>query len=61
VPGIEPVDGVVQFVRGQSFVGMRTPDAMYALIHGYNGMTFATAHHFDNRDRPPRSRPGRPG
>ena len=51
VPGIEPVDGVVQFVHGRSFVGMRTADAMYALIHGYNGMTVATAHYFDDRDR----------
>jgi len=42
---------VVQFVHGRSFVGMRTADAMYALIHGYNGMTVATAHYFDDRDR----------
>ena len=51
VPGIEPVSGVVQFVTDRSFVGMRTPDAMYALIHGFNRMTFATAHFFDDRDR----------
>jgi len=51
VPGIEPTDGVVQFVSGRSFVGMRTTDAMYALIHGHHGMTFATAHYFDDRDR----------
>jgi uncharacterized protein YndB with AHSA1/START domain len=51
VPGIEPVDGVVEFVSPPSFVGMRTDDAMYTLIHGYNDMMFATAHYFDDRDR----------
>ena len=30
--------------------GMRTDDAMYMLIHGYNDMVFATAHYFDDRD-----------
>src|ERR1700723_186453 len=29
VPGIEPVDGTVEFVVPPSFVGMRTDDAMY--------------------------------
>ena len=33
------------------FVGMRTDDAMYVLIHGYNNMVFATAHYFDDGDR----------
>lgn len=51
VPGIEPVDGTVEFVVSPSFVGMRTGDAMYTLIHGYNDMVFATAHYFDDRDR----------
>ncbi|EXG80527.1 SRPBCC family protein [Cryptosporangium arvum] len=51
VPGIEPVEGVVEFVHATSFVGMRTGDAIYVLIHGYNGMMFATAHYFDDRDR----------
>jgi len=51
VPGIEAVDGVVEFVHAPSFVGLRTGDAMYMLIHGYNGMMFATAHYFDERDR----------
>ncbi len=50
VPGIEPVDGTVEFVASPSFVGMRTDDAMYLLIHGYNDMVFATAHYFDDRD-----------
>ena len=50
VPGIEPVDGTVEFVGAPSFVGMRTDDAMYLLIHGYNDMVFATAHYFDDRD-----------
>jgi uncharacterized protein YndB with AHSA1/START domain len=50
VPGIEPVDGTVAFVIPSSFVGMRTADAMYMLIHGYNDMVFATAHYFDDRD-----------
>jgi uncharacterized protein YndB with AHSA1/START domain len=50
VPGIEPVDGAVEFVVPPSFVGMRTDDAMYMLIHGYNDMVFATAHYFDDRE-----------
>jgi uncharacterized protein YndB with AHSA1/START domain len=50
VPGIDPVDGTVEFVVPPSFVGMRTADAMYLLVHGYNGMAFATAHYFDDRD-----------
>lgn len=50
VPGIEPVEGTVEFVVKPSFVGMRTDDAMYTLIHGYNDMVFATAHYFDGRD-----------
>jgi uncharacterized protein YndB with AHSA1/START domain len=50
VPGIEPVDGTVEFTGSPSFVGMRTADAMYLLIHGYNDMAFATAHYFDDRD-----------
>ena len=50
VPGIKPVDGTVEFVGSPSFVGMRTDDAMYMLIHGYNDMAFATAHYFDDRD-----------
>ena len=49
VPGIEPVGGTVEFVVPQSFVGMRTDEAMYMLIHGYNDMAFATAHFFDDR------------
>jgi hypothetical protein len=40
----------VEFVGSPSFVGMRTDDAMYMLIHGYNDMVFATAHYFDDRD-----------
>ena len=50
VPGIEPVDGTVEFTGSPSFVGMRTDDVMYMLIHGYNDMVFATAHYFDDRD-----------
>ena len=50
VPGIESADGTVAFVVSPSFVGMRTDDAMYMLIHGYNDAVFATAHYFDDRD-----------
>jgi uncharacterized protein YndB with AHSA1/START domain len=50
VPGIEPVDGTVEFVVSQSVVGIRTDDAMYMLIHGYNGMVGTTAQFFDDRD-----------
>jgi len=51
VPGIEPVDGTVEFAFSRSTVGMRTDDAMYLLIHGYNGMVAAAAQYFDDRDR----------
>ncbi len=50
VPGIAPADGTAEFVGPPSFVGMRTGDATYMLIHGYNDMVFATAHYFDDRD-----------
>ena len=50
VPGIKPAGGTVEFESSPSFVGMRTDDAMYMLIHGYNDMVFATAHYFDDRD-----------
>jgi hypothetical protein len=50
VPGIEPVDGTIEFVDSPSVVGMRTDDAMYLLIHGYNGMVGASAQYFDDRD-----------
>jgi Activator of Hsp90 ATPase homolog 1-like protein len=51
VPGIEPADGTAEFVIERSFIGLRTADAMYMLIHGYNDMVFATAHYFDDRDQ----------
>ncbi|MGW5361513.1 SRPBCC family protein [Actinopolymorpha pittospori] len=50
VPGIEPVDGTVEFTGSPSFVGMRTDDAMYMLMHGHDDMVFANAHYFDDRD-----------
>ena len=50
VPGIEPVEGTVEFVSSPASWAW-TDDAMYALVHGYNDMTFATAHYFDDRDR----------
>ena len=51
VPGIEPIDGTIEFVVSSSVVGMRTEDAMYMLIRGYNGMVAASAQYFDDRDR----------
>lgn len=51
VPGIEPVDGTVEFVVSPRALGLRSDDAMYLLIHGYDGMVAATAHYFDDRDR----------
>jgi uncharacterized protein YndB with AHSA1/START domain len=50
VAGIEPVEGTVEAVIGSKFVGLRTDDAFYTLIHGYNDMVFATAHYYDDRD-----------
>ncbi|WP_433618150.1 SRPBCC family protein [Dactylosporangium sp. CA-139114] len=51
VPGIEPVDGTIENVVAPKFVGMRTADATYLLIHGYNDTVLATAHFYDDRDR----------
>jgi hypothetical protein len=51
VPGIEPIDGTIEFVIAPSVVGMRTDDAMYMLMQGPTGVVAATAQYFDNRDR----------
>jgi uncharacterized protein YndB with AHSA1/START domain len=51
VPGIEPVDGTIEFVISPSVVGMRTDDAMYLLMQGPDGMVGANAQYFDDRDR----------
>jgi hypothetical protein len=51
VPGIEPVDGTIEFAMPPRVVGMRTDHAMYMVIHGYDGMVGATAQFFDDRDR----------
>jgi hypothetical protein len=33
---LSPIDGVVDYVKGD-FLGVRTDDAMYRFIRGYNG------------------------
>ncbi len=49
--------GAVEFTGSPSFAGMRTDDAMYTLIHGYNDMVFCDrACYFDGRDPAARDR-----
>lgn len=50
VPGVEPVEGTVEYVGPPSVVGMRTDDATYMLMHGHQGVIAATAQFFDGRD-----------
>jgi uncharacterized protein YndB with AHSA1/START domain len=50
IEGVPAVDGVVDFTKAQSFLGMRTPDAMYVLIHGYEDTVLVTKHSFGDVD-----------
>ena len=44
-PGVEPIDGVVDEVSA-SFLGVRTDDALYRFIRGYEGTTLVGHHLF---------------
>jgi uncharacterized protein YndB with AHSA1/START domain len=43
--GLEPIDGVVDYVSPH-FVGVRTGDALYRFIHGFDGTTMVGHHLF---------------
>jgi uncharacterized protein YndB with AHSA1/START domain len=48
--GLEPIEGVVDYVS-PSFLGVRSPDALYRFIYGFDGTVMAGHHLFaDNAD-----------
>jgi uncharacterized protein YndB with AHSA1/START domain len=47
VPGLPVDDGVVAFTKDQVYVGVRTPDGMYVLMHGYRHGVFVSYHSYD--------------
>jgi hypothetical protein len=48
--GLPPVDGVVDYVS-PSFLGVRTSDALYRFIYGYDGTVVIGHHIFADVDR----------
>jgi hypothetical protein len=46
VPGLAPVEGVVEFSHEPDFLGVRTADAIYMLIHGYLNAVVVEQHSF---------------
>jgi len=52
VPGLPPVEGVVEFVDAPTFLGARTADGLYTLMHGYRDAVVVEYHGFsDDVDR----------
>jgi uncharacterized protein YndB with AHSA1/START domain len=47
VDGVAPAEGVVDYARPQHFVGVRTQDSLYQLIHGWQDGTVVQQHCFD--------------
>jgi Activator of Hsp90 ATPase homolog 1-like protein len=47
VPGIAGTEGSVDFVNEPNYLGVRTADGIYALIHGYNGAVVFEYHSFN--------------
>jgi uncharacterized protein YndB with AHSA1/START domain len=46
VDGLPPADGVVELVHHPSFLGVRTGDGIYMLIHGYRDVVVVEYHDF---------------
>jgi uncharacterized protein YndB with AHSA1/START domain len=46
VDGLAPVEGVVEFARPPSFLGVRTADGLHMLIHGHEGTVVVEYHGF---------------
>ncbi|WP_067171361.1 SRPBCC family protein [Microtetraspora niveoalba] len=46
IEGLPPVEGVVEFARYPSFLGFRSGDGIYMLIHGHEGSVVAEQHDF---------------
>ena len=48
VDGLAPTDGVVAFANVPTYLGVRTADGMYSLIHGYNDAVVVEYHAFND-------------
>ncbi|GLW98156.1 SRPBCC domain-containing protein [Microtetraspora sp. NBRC 16547] len=46
VEGLAPAEGVVEFVRQPSFLGVRTDEGIYMFIHGHEGAVVVEQHDF---------------
>jgi uncharacterized protein YndB with AHSA1/START domain len=46
VPGLEPLAIIVEFAERPVYLGVRTADGLYALIHGYRDAVVAEYHNF---------------
>jgi uncharacterized protein YndB with AHSA1/START domain len=46
VPGLPPVDGEVTFARQPHYLGVRTDDGLYVLLHGYQNTVVAEQHDY---------------
>ncbi|WP_067136473.1 SRPBCC family protein [Microtetraspora malaysiensis] len=46
VEGLAPVDGVVEFARRPGYLGLRTDEGLYMLIHGYQDAVVVEHHDF---------------
>lgn len=46
VPGLEPMAVIVEFAEPPVYLGVRTADGLYALLHGYRDTVVAEYHNF---------------
>ncbi|HEX2356420.1 MAG TPA: hypothetical protein VHI50_08165 [Micromonosporaceae bacterium] len=46
IDGLAAADGLVEFVHAPSFLGVRTGDGIYMLIHGYRDVVVVEYHDF---------------
>ncbi len=46
VPGADPAEGVVEFARKHTYLGIRTNDAIYVFIHGFMDTVVVECHSF---------------
>jgi len=55
VDGLPPEEGVVEFARQPAFLGVRTSDGLYTLIHGYQDTVVVEHHSFSDEADPERT------
>lgn len=46
VDGLAPVTGVVEFADEPAFLGVRTEEGLYMMVHGYRDVVVAEYHHY---------------